>query len=150
MIRRPPRSTRTDTLFPYTTLFRSTGGGQIDRIDLWRHPRTLRNSLDDARKDAVAANAPWAVIGGDRLDIPVHRRLCAAVAELGYVSGERRDRRVDDDRAASVRQHVRQRLLGGDEAAAHGGSSRRQESPGIEIGTRRAGKECGLTGKTRG
>src|SRR3546814_6490322 len=25
MIRRPPRSTRTDTLFPYTTLFRSCG-----------------------------------------------------------------------------------------------------------------------------
>src|SRR3546814_6193824 len=25
MIRRPPRSTRTDTLFPYTTLFRSKG-----------------------------------------------------------------------------------------------------------------------------
>src|SRR3546814_343953 len=28
MIRRPPRSTRTDTLFPYTTLFRSTGSGR--------------------------------------------------------------------------------------------------------------------------
>src|SRR3546814_2432233 len=27
MIRRPPRSTRTDTLFPYTTLFRSGGAG---------------------------------------------------------------------------------------------------------------------------
>src|SRR3546814_4021161 len=27
MIRRPPRSTRTDTLFPYTTLFRSNAGG---------------------------------------------------------------------------------------------------------------------------
>src|SRR3546814_4746672 len=27
MIRRPPRSTRTDTLFPYTTLFRSGGPG---------------------------------------------------------------------------------------------------------------------------
>src|SRR3546814_9481209 len=26
MMRRPPRSTRTDTLFPYTTLFRSPGG----------------------------------------------------------------------------------------------------------------------------
>src|SRR3546814_7668214 len=26
MIRRPPRSTRTDTLFPYTTLFRSVNG----------------------------------------------------------------------------------------------------------------------------
>src|SRR3546814_1121744 len=30
MIRRPPRSTRTDTLFPYTTLFRS--GGRMIRI----------------------------------------------------------------------------------------------------------------------
>src|SRR3546814_15189482 len=27
MIRRPPRSTRTDTLFPYTTLFRSESAG---------------------------------------------------------------------------------------------------------------------------
>src|SRR3546814_9931547 len=29
MIRRPPRSTRTDTLFPYTTLFRSRKGRQV-------------------------------------------------------------------------------------------------------------------------
>src|SRR3546814_1932542 len=29
MIRRPPRSTRTDTLFPYTTLFRSRPSGRI-------------------------------------------------------------------------------------------------------------------------
>src|SRR3546814_1570315 len=28
MLRRPPRSTRTDTLFPYTTLFRSPRGGE--------------------------------------------------------------------------------------------------------------------------
>src|SRR3546814_14483293 len=31
MIRRPPRSTRTDTLFPYTTLFRSPPPVQIDQ-----------------------------------------------------------------------------------------------------------------------
>src|SRR3546814_3570820 len=31
MIRRPPRSTRTDTLFPYTTLFRSKSGGTTRR-----------------------------------------------------------------------------------------------------------------------
>src|SRR3546814_9673237 len=31
MIRRPPRSTRTDTLFPYTTLFRSDFGGHAKR-----------------------------------------------------------------------------------------------------------------------
>src|SRR3546814_3092465 len=29
MIRRPPRSTRTDTLFPYTTLFRSEKNGKL-------------------------------------------------------------------------------------------------------------------------
>src|SRR3546814_6054971 len=39
MIRRPPRSTRTDTLFPYTTLFRSEGSSmragesQAGRVD---------------------------------------------------------------------------------------------------------------------
>src|SRR3546814_11657183 len=31
MIRRPPRSTRTDTLFPYTTLFRSALGRDVGR-----------------------------------------------------------------------------------------------------------------------
>src|SRR3546814_8908352 len=40
MIRRPPRSTRTDTLFPYTTLFRSLG--QIVAQGVQRGPlRTL-------------------------------------------------------------------------------------------------------------
>src|SRR3546814_2601220 len=38
MIRRPPRSTRTDTLFPYTTLFRSArfgcGAAANDRISI--------------------------------------------------------------------------------------------------------------------
>src|SRR3546814_12141248 len=43
MIRRPPRSTRTDTLFPYTTLFRSPGerrflrnnGFDRDQVPRW-------------------------------------------------------------------------------------------------------------------
>src|SRR3546814_1250576 len=34
MIRRPPRSTRTDTLFPYTTLFRSVKRHLIDGIEV--------------------------------------------------------------------------------------------------------------------
>src|SRR3546814_11633669 len=33
MIRRPPRSTRTDTLFPYTTLFRSGARKATDRCE---------------------------------------------------------------------------------------------------------------------
>src|SRR3546814_14104367 len=39
MIRRPPRSTRTDTLFPYTTLFRSQAGRMVD---LGSHTATTR------------------------------------------------------------------------------------------------------------
>src|SRR3546814_20908902 len=37
MIRRPPRSTRTDTLFPYTTLFRSSAACIEQRADLFDH-----------------------------------------------------------------------------------------------------------------
>src|SRR3546814_15677566 len=36
MDRRPPRSTRTDTLFPYTTLFRSCSQGAPRRGGVWR------------------------------------------------------------------------------------------------------------------
>src|SRR3546814_7502150 len=36
MIRRPPRSTRTDTLFPYTTLFRSGDRAERSGGETWR------------------------------------------------------------------------------------------------------------------
>src|SRR3546814_10180757 len=41
MIRRPPKSTRTDTLFPYTTLFRARGtkGGFIREVDFAANSR---------------------------------------------------------------------------------------------------------------
>src|SRR3546814_3029805 len=61
MIRRPPRSTRTDTLFPYTTLFRSDevadisqivyGSGKIDRasavIDVVSRFEALRATIEE-------------------------------------------------------------------------------------------------------
>src|SRR3546814_5857286 len=43
MIRRPPRSTRTDTLFPYTTLFRSQQAQQIVAIAAF--PQRFGNAL---------------------------------------------------------------------------------------------------------
>src|SRR3546814_14114303 len=48
MIRRPPRSTRTDTLFPYTTLFRSTAdrplrGQSLTRVERWQLPPLQRD-----------------------------------------------------------------------------------------------------------
>src|SRR3546814_2320912 len=50
MIRRPPRSTRTDTLFPYTTLFRSQQGD---------HPCD-RKPVADAHGIARSAKQPFA------------------------------------------------------------------------------------------
>src|SRR3546814_8473475 len=51
MIRRPPRSTRTDTLFPYTTLFRSPRDGRtnLEHIDdrMRRHAFGVRGGRRD-------------------------------------------------------------------------------------------------------
>src|SRR3546814_10287406 len=46
MIRRPPRSTRTDTLFPYTTLFRSRGAGPPGNILPPAYRRRVRATED--------------------------------------------------------------------------------------------------------
>src|SRR3546814_3711061 len=51
MIRRPPRSTRTDTLFPYTTLFRSRDRHQRDVL-------LLRVAGDRVRRHAAVAAHP--------------------------------------------------------------------------------------------
>src|SRR3546814_19432397 len=69
MIRRPPRSTRTDTLFPYTTLFRSRNPLGL------RHRTSARvaecpgpaafKGLRRAGPQPAAAASPAAVAGGD-------------------------------------------------------------------------------------
>src|SRR3546814_4927187 len=50
MIRRPPRSTRTDTLFPYTTLFRS-GGNAMD-FKLTEEQQMLQDTAARLVRDA--------------------------------------------------------------------------------------------------
>src|SRR3546814_2617535 len=75
MIRRPPRSTRTDTLFPYTTLFRSERDG-LDRelLDLGFERVDLLVALDDLRRKALVAVADR----GHRLE----QRLLGAPSHL--------------------------------------------------------------------
>src|SRR3546814_7891998 len=53
MIRRPPRSTRTDTLFPYTTLFRSRhqAMGAQARIMAVAFPLEAQGKAEQRRKD---------------------------------------------------------------------------------------------------
>src|SRR3546814_15113962 len=65
MIRRPPRSTRTDTLFPYTTLFRSgrigrnggrrTAGTKLSPIASQARPRRQNIERSPARDDRTCA-----------------------------------------------------------------------------------------------
>src|SRR3546814_18203821 len=84
MIRRPPRSTRTDTLFPYTTLFRSGSALRIGEARLRHHDHQFLASqpgdhvegahpLADARRESlqhlVAGGLAIGVV--DRL-APVH------------------------------------------------------------------------------
>src|SRR3546814_9740591 len=52
MIRRPPRSTRTDTLFPYTTLFRS------DRLQVPEPGHALRAPQSGAQQGPEPAKVP--------------------------------------------------------------------------------------------
>src|SRR3546814_21116123 len=72
MIRRPPRSTRTDTLFPYTTLFRSADdeGTRADHLAGGHHHHgdTGPNLLvpNAAVAAAIAVSAALHGIGKDR------------------------------------------------------------------------------------
>src|SRR3546814_16784505 len=63
MIRRPPRSTRTDTLFPYTTLFRSVSGRS--RWGVWR---CSSNSLYSRSERLVPAPRDWNANREDNVD----------------------------------------------------------------------------------
>src|SRR3546814_9951522 len=58
MIRQPPRSTRTDTLFPYTTLFRSCRHQVADRPDTEYAGRTRRRGGAGRRRAAGDAGRP--------------------------------------------------------------------------------------------
>src|SRR3546814_15504126 len=62
MIRRPPRSTRTDTLFPYTTLFRSPGDRGRRRRQRARHgaSRWTVYPLPQGRLVSLVPAAEWA------------------------------------------------------------------------------------------
>src|SRR3546814_4179326 len=88
MIRRPPRSTRTDTLFPYTTLFRSGS---------WSPFFSPGAEVEFVRPRASGLLVEHHIIGGDRLrveDQVLRPRIIevgmAALDEIGV------DRAVDD------------------------------------------------------
>src|SRR3546814_18777043 len=98
MIRRPPRSTRTDTLFPYTTLFRSQEDRQPQLC-----PRLCQFALCDAGTDAEAGERGDKArthrtadgVGGRG---PAARSAAAGTAHQLRPRNDRRDRIVRGDR----------------------------------------------------
>src|SRR3546814_16927728 len=90
MIRRPPIPTRTDTLFPYTTLFRSDGASAgraqlLDPLDEQRRPETAAAAVDPDRERPVRLAA-------------VDRRLDQRF--------EQREREVVDDFPAQIFEQI--------------------------------------------
>src|SRR3546814_20119028 len=121
-IRRPPRSTRTDTLFPYTTLFRSQRrperprqrAARLAEADQGR--RTARKSLEpidqsEARHRVQPFDAGrW--VGVERRRIGDSRRQPAR--QLGVERGQRtgRGRRFADDRRGGLGQDRKSVVVG--------------------------------------
>src|SRR3546814_11652537 len=91
MIRRPPRSTRTDTLFPYTTLFRS-----LRRADLCQ-PRARLRALLDALADPQPAlyPVPAGGQGGGLVRRAVLRGTEAPAGQRGRRPADRKSTRLN-------------------------------------------------------
>src|SRR3546814_9894487 len=88
MIRRPPRSTRTDTLFPYTTLLRSGG-------------RLFHRSQGLRRRVAVHPNLPLGRDpGADQRKVGLPR-WAAGVAAAGFPVGFEEGRKFGEGRVAN-------------------------------------------------
>src|SRR3546814_597149 len=89
MIRRPPRSTRTDTLFPYTTLFRSA---PLVLIDTRPANRGLAGACARAQKRRCSMSRDQAIVmrydspdeGGDSRDIVYLHGRGSTEREAGF------------------------------------------------------------------
>src|SRR3546814_20231005 len=85
MIRRPPRVTRTDPLFPYTTLFRSTGALRAKACRLRRKTgAALRRKAEPtlAQRDDKDGRPGYGPIMHGPLSIPHHRGLATCRAAV--------------------------------------------------------------------
>src|SRR3546814_4641800 len=103
MKRRPPRSTRTDTLFPYTTLFRS--------LSLRVEGRVLASNMDDFRAgaDAFLARLPKANdlrTDQDFANADAAAKACADAEDRIKAAGEAALAQMADVDAEIGRAHV--------------------------------------------
>src|SRR3546814_13444628 len=139
MIRRPPRSTRTDTLFPYTTLFRSLRIG----LHVGRVGAAVRfgqaEAADDLASGHVGQPALLLLLGAvGEARVHALRRLHAgeaaqaAVAALEFLADQAVAATVEAGAAVFLRQGSATQAQAGDSGAQLGG-----DPPLVEAGTGR-------------
>src|SRR3546814_1792409 len=154
MIRRPPRSTRTDTLFPYTTLFRSVRRGGDDE-DFTVQSAMYRAFVGDLQQTPALVAAERAGHLDDAPDAVDLAFLClagGAVLRVNLLMGERDPRALEGDaltlcvepqghrgagaerreqevvgRQAQVEAAGALRLVGGEDVPAYGDALRSEE-----------------------
>src|SRR3546814_9832308 len=78
MIRRPPRSTRTDTLFPYTTLFRSASVSLDPPLVLWSQAQNSPTHPSFLQAGALIIN----ILADDQAELSVQFRSEEHTSEL--------------------------------------------------------------------
>src|SRR3546814_16840586 len=94
MIRRPPRSTRTDTLFPYTTLFRSGGAvyspSMTDFIVMVKDSSYMCVTGPDVVKTVTHETVTAEALGG-----AITHTTRSGVADLAFGHGDRKSTRLN-------------------------------------------------------
>src|SRR3546814_3083974 len=97
MIRRPPRSTRTDTLFPYTTLFRSFSSVVSQGLD-----QIECSAVEVVDEDIDGRRIQVAQIGSARIELITHTTF-DEVMQHGLCAFDPADvrRRRDGDRKST-------------------------------------------------
>src|SRR3546814_18499070 len=79
MIRRPPRATRTDTLFPYTTLFRSPGSFHSAGFSASAFSSSRRRAAASTSKMPPQQDQRLTDLVGHRLNFGAHGGFLATV-----------------------------------------------------------------------
>src|SRR3546814_5263898 len=111
MIRRPPRSTRTDTLFPYTTLFRSILFG----LEVDDHAVRIELARADAREDIVRHRLEL----DQHFGLALRHPLAGAQVEGHALPAPIVDERLQSDEGFGVRRIAEFVGIAGDRLSPH-------------------------------
>src|SRR3546814_11663067 len=98
MIRRPPRLTRTDTLFPDTTLFRSLAHdhhGLAVQLDLGARPLAVQHRVADLDVELLDLTGVVARAGAGGDDLALGRLLLGVVRNDDTTGGDRQSTRLN-------------------------------------------------------